>query len=122
MARSDREPRLRIIIGPSAFPDRALTIWTRMEESRRPKRHRRFTGDFEEQILLPLEARQIIIADSHDHSRPQPLEGEIFTLHHGQNGWMINEAPIKEGLRFMPARLASRELAFDIVRTRTVEA
>ena len=122
MARSDREPRLRIIIGPSAFPERALTVWTRMEEHRRPKRHRRYTGDFEEEILLPLSDRQIIIADSHSSVRPQPLEGEIYTLHRGSNGWMINEAPIKEGLRFMPPRLASRALAFDIVRTRTVEA
>lgn len=123
MARSaDHETRLRIIIGSSAFPERSLTVWTRLNENKRPRRYRRYSGESEEHVYFPLIPRQIIIADSHNGSKPRALDGEVFVVTRGPRGWMVNETLIAEDRAYLPQPIASRPLHFDIVRTRTVEA
>ncbi len=122
MARSDHEPRLRIIIGPSAFSDRSITVWTRLSENKRPKRYRQYSGEYEEHVYLPLIPRQVIITDSHNGSQPRALDGEVFVVTRGPRGWMVDETLIAEGRAYLPQPIASRPIHFDIVRTRTVEA
>lgn len=123
MARSaDHETRLRIIIGPSAFSDRSFTVWTRLIENKRPKRYRRYSGECEEHVYLPLIPRQIIIADSHNGSQPQALDGEVFVVTKGVQGWMVDETLIAEGRAYLPQPVASRPIHFDIFRMRNVEA
>ena len=117
----DRELRLRIHIGTSPFDNRSIILWSHREGKKSKKIHNHNGNDGHE-IFLPLIPRQIIIADSDISRQPQPIEGEVYVISHGIHGWTVNDSLIGESREHAPQTLASRELIFDVVKTRNVEA
>lgn len=116
MAHKDHEKRIRLLVGRSHFADRAVTVWTRLTDGKRPRRCHRYTENHPEEITFPLRPRQVIIADSSVTTRPPVFSGEVYAIRNGPTGWTVNEIMIGLGRGHVPGAIASREVYFDIVK------
>lgn len=116
MAKKTHERRIRVQVGASAFVDRVLTIWTRVEGTKRPTRRSTYAGSETHAFTFPLKQRQVIVGDGQKGAKPNPLTAEVFVIKRTPRGWSVNDVTISNHRAHSPEPVASRPILFDMIK------